>query len=442
MLTGLPNRARLIERLQGALAVLPSTGGNIAIYFIDIDYFKQVNDTFGHDGGDFLLNTIGQRLIAMTRIEDMVARFGGDEFVIVQTGLVDKAQAEVFAKRIVTILSAPLYFKELEISATSTIGVAIAPADGVTPERLLTSADLALYAGKTAGRNCVRFFTPDMDEAMQKRVALEKILRDTVAHEGLALQYQPVLEMSDRHLVGFEALVRLPAPDGTLIPPEAFIPLAEELQLIDKIGAWVLREACRTAMSWPEHLTVAVNLSPAQFASGSIEETVAKALKESGLKPQRLELEITETLLLANTEATMATLRKLKAMGVSIVMDDFGTGYSSLSYLWKFPFDKIKIDRSFMAAFEQSDDGVETVVKSIIALGREMKMRVTVEGVETARQVDFLYNAHADQVQGFYFGEPVPASEISADVLKDFRKSLVAGKPVDAKVHLVKSAKG
>jgi diguanylate cyclase (GGDEF)-like protein len=441
VLTGLPNRARLIERLQGALAVLPATGGNIAIYFIDIDYFKRVNDTLGHDGGDFLLNTIGQRLSAMTRIEDMVARFGGDEFVIVQTGVVDKAQAEVFAKRIVSILSAPMYFKELEICAASTIGVAIAPADGVTPERLLTRADLALYAGKTAGRNCVRFFTPEMDEAMHKRVALEKILRDTVAHEGLLLQYQPVIAMSDRHLVGYEALVRLPAPDGTLIAPTTFIPLAEELRLIDKIGAWVLREACTTAMSWPERLTVAVNLSPAQFASGSIVDTVAKALKESGLKPHRLELEITETLLLANTEATMATLRKLKAMGVSIVMDDFGTGYSSLSYLWKFPFDKIKIDRSFMAAFEQSDDGVETVVKSIIALGREMKMRVTVEGVETAHQVDFLYNAHADQVQGFYFGKPVPASEISADVLKDFRKSLVAGMPVDAKVHLVKSVK-
>jgi diguanylate cyclase (GGDEF)-like protein len=442
VLTGLPNRARLIERLQGALALLPSAGRYIALYFIDIDYFKQVNDAFGHDGGDFLLNTLGQRLSAMTRIEDMVARFGGDEFVVVQTGLVDKAQAEAFAKRIVSIVSVPIYFKELEISATSTIGVAVAPADGVTPERLLTSADLALYAGKAAGRNCVRFFAPDMDEAMQKRVALGKMLRNAVAHEGLVLQYQPVLEMSDRHLVGFEALVRLPAPDGTLIPPETFIPLAEELRLIDKIGAWVLREACCTAMSWPEHLTVAVNLSPAQFTYGSIEDIVAKALKESGLKPQRLELEITETLLLANTEQTMATLRKLKTMGVSIVMDDFGTGYSSLSYLWKFPFDKIKIDRSFMAALEQSDDGVETVVKSIIALGKEMKMRVTVEGVETKRQVDFLYNAHADQVQGFYFGEPVPASEISADVLKNFRKSLVVGNPVGANVHLVKSVKG
>jgi diguanylate cyclase (GGDEF)-like protein len=431
VLTGLPNRARLIERLQSALASLPSTGGKIAIYFIDIDNFKHVNDTFGHDGGDLLLDTVGQRLSAMTRIEDMVARFGGDELVVLQTGLADKALAEAFAKRIVSIVSAPMYLKEMEISATSTIGVAVAPDDGVTPERLLTSADLALYAGKKDGRNCIRFFEPEMDEAMQKRAALERNLRDAVAHDALLLQYQPVLEMSDRQLVGFEALVRLPAPDGT----EAFIPLAEELRLIDKVGEWVLREACRTAMSWPEHLTVAVNLSLGQFASGGIEETVSKALTEAGLEPSRLELEIAETLLLSNNEATMATLRRLKAMGVSITMDDFGTGYSALSYLWKFPFDRIKIDRSLMAAFEHSNDGVESVVKSIIALGREMKMRVTVEGVETARQVEFLYNANADQVQGFYFGEPIPASEISADILKDFRKSFAVSQPVGVKAQ-------
>jgi len=424
VLTGLPNRARLIKRLQGALAALPSIGGHVALYFIDVDHFKRVNDTYGHDGGDSLLNTIAQRLSATTRIEDMVARFGGDEFVIVQTGVLDKSEAEAFAKRIMSLLSGPLYFKEVEIFSTSTIGVAIAPRDGATADRLLTSADLALYAGKTAGRNCVRFFMSEMDESMRKRVELEKRLRDVVTHEGLVLQYQPVLEMNGRHLVGFEALVRLPAPDGTLIPPEAFLPLAEDLRLIDKIGDWVLREACCTAMSWPEHLSVAVNLSPAQFASGSIEEAVVNALRVSGLNPNRLELEITETLLLSNTDATMAILKKLKAIGVSIVMDDFGTGYSSLSYLWKFPFDKIKIDRSFMTAFEESDDGVETVLKSIIDLGREMKMRVTVEGVETERQVDFLYNAHADQVQGFYFGEPLPASELSADVLRDFRTSL------------------
>ena len=210
------------------------------------------------------------------------------------------------------------------------------------------------------------------------------------------------------------------------------------MRLIDKIGAWVLHEACRTATSWPDKLTVAVNLSPAQFASGEVESAVATALKSSGLEPHRLELEITETLLLSNTEVTIATLKKLKGMGVSIVMDDFGTGYSSLSYLWKFPFDKIKIDRSFMEGFEKSGRDVETVVKSIIALGREMKMRVTVEGVETSDQVDFLYDADADEVQGFYFGKPVPASEISADVLKNFQESLVGDDQFDAKLRLVK----
>jgi len=442
VLTGLPNRARLIERLDTALAVLPSTGGMIAVHFVDIDHFKQVNDTLGHDGGDFLLSSIGKRLNAVTRIEDMVARLGGDEFVVVQTGLTDKAQAEAFAQRIGSVLGVPMHFKEQEICPTFTIGVALAPVDGSTPERMLKCADLALYAGKTAGRDCIRFFAPEMDEALQKRLALEKIIRDAVAHDGFILNYQPVFEMNGKHLVGFEALARLPAPDGTIIQPATFIPVAEEIRLIDKLGAWVLREACRTATSWPEHLTVAVNLSPVQFESGSIKDAVTEALQSSGLKPHRLELEITETLLLGNTEATMATLKKLKDMGVSIVMDDFGTGYSSLSYLWKFPFDKIKIDRSFMEGFEKSGHDVETVVKTIIALGREMNMRVTVEGVETSDQVDFLYDADADQVQGFYFGKPVPASEISADVLKDFRKTVVAGEPLDVKLRVKASAKG
>jgi len=440
VLTGLPNRARLIERLDAVLAVLPSIGGMIAVHFIDIDHFKQVNDTLGHDGGDFLLGTIGERLSAMVRIEDMVARLGGDEFVVVQTGVADKQQAEAFAQRIAEALSVLFFYKEQEIRPSYTIGVALAPADGATPERLLKCADLALYSGKKAGRDCVRFFAPEMDEALQKRITLEKIIRDAVAHEGLVLHYQPVFEMANKHLVGFEALVRLPAPDGTLIPPDAFLPLAEEMRLIDKLGAWVLREACRTATSWPEHLTVAVNLSPAQFESGSIEYAVAEALQSSGLKPHRLELEITESLLLGNTEANMATLKKLKAMGVSIVMDDFGTGYSSLSYLWKFPFDKIKIDRSFMESFERSERDVETVVKSIIALGREMHMRVTVEGIETSDQVDFLQRADGDLVQGFYFGRPIPASEIGANILADFRKGLPATSPRDqATIKLVKS---
>ena len=429
-LTGLANRVRLVERMEGALAVLPSTGGLVALHFIDIDHFKQVNDTLGHDGGDFLLSTIGERLRAIVRIEDMVARLGGDEFVVVQTGVADKQQAEAFAIRIAQELSAPSYFKEQEVCASFTIGVALAPQDGVTAERLLKSADLALYEGKGAGRDCIRFFAPEMDEALQKRIKLEKTIRDAVAHDALVVHYQPVFEMTNKRLVGFEALVRLPTPDGTLIPPDDFLPFAEEMHLIDKIGSWVLREACRTAAAWPKELTVAINLSPAQFESETIVEVVTGTLMASGLDANRLELEITEVLLLDNSESTMKQLRELKDLGISIVMDDFGTGYSSLSYLWKFPFDKIKIDRSFMQDFDKSGRDVETVVKSIIALGRELRMAVTVEGVETSKQADFLTGADAEQVQGFYFGRPVPASELGAILLADFRNSLPTVSPL------------
>ena len=435
-LTGLANRGRLIERLERVLAVLPSVGGQIAVHFIDLDHFKEVNDSFGHDGGDFLLNTIGQRLSVLTRMEDLVARLGGDEFVVVQTAVSQNTEAEAFAQRIASMLQEPMYFKEQEIKTNVTIGVALAPSDGHTSERLLKSADLALYSGKATGRNCIRFFTPEMDEALRARLTLEKLLRDAVANNRFELHYQPMYEINGNKLIGFEALVRLPGPDGALIPPTTFIPIAEETRLIDRIGQWVLREACQTATTWPNDLTVAVNLSPAEFESGAIVDSVAAALKESGLNPHRLELEITETLLLGNSEKTMHDLQKLKAMGISIVMDDFGTGYSSLSYLWKFPFDKIKIDRSFMESFEKSGGNVETVVKSIIALGREMHMRVTVEGVETLDQVDFLNKADADQVQGFYFGRPVPAAEVSADIFADYRNS-AAMRMHPAKRHIV-----
>jgi EAL domain-containing protein (putative c-di-GMP-specific phosphodiesterase class I) len=299
-------------------------------------------------------------------------------------------------------------FNDHEIVTTVSIGVAVAPADGNTPGRLLKSADLALYKSKADGRNCIRFFLLEMDTELQGRIELEKIIRDAVAHNRFDLHYQPLFEMPDRRLIGFEALIRLPGQDGKLIPPMIFIPVAEEMRVIDKIGAWVLREACRTAATWPEHLTVAVNLSPAQFLAGSVSGIVAAALKEAGLAAPRLELEITETLLLGNTEVILAELQTLKAMGVAIVMDDFGTGYSSLSYLWRFPFDKIKIDRSFMLGFGGSGRDAETAVKTIIALGRELHMRVTVEGIETAEQAAFLDGADGDQAQGFYFGPTSP----------------------------------
>src|SRR5450755_2410063 len=397
-LTGVANRAQLIEKLENALAILPLRGGCLAVHFIDLDHFKVVNDSLGHDGGDFLLKTIAERLRAVTRAGDIVARLGGDEFVVVQTDINGKDQVEDFARRLASAVSAPMKLKEQEIVATVSVGVALAPADGTSPERLLKSADLALYKSKAEGRNCTCFFEPKMDAALQARLALEKILRDAVRNERFILHYQPLFEVSGQRLIGFEALIRLPAEDGTLIPPMTFIPVAEDLRLIGKIGAWVLREACKAAADWPEPLTVAVNLSPAQFEGGSVSAIVASALKATGLAPHRLELEITETLLLGNSKTIMKELQTLKAMGVAIVMDDFGTGYSSLSYLWRFPFDKIKIDRSFMQGFDASGRDAETVVKTIIALGRELNMRVTVEGVETAKQAAFLDGADADQV--------------------------------------------
>jgi diguanylate cyclase (GGDEF)-like protein len=422
-LTGLANRVQLIQSLEAALAILPLRGDGIAVHFLDLDRFKRVNDSLGHDGGDSLLKTVAERLRAVIRVEDVVARLGGDEFVLLQTGVAGKVQAEDFARRIISVVTAPMTLKDRPFLATVSVGVALAPADGTNPERLLKSADVALYKAKADGRNCIRFFAAEMDIELQARFELERVIRDAVLHDRFELHYQPLFEISDRRLIGFEALIRLPAEDGTLIPPLVFIPVAEDLQLIDKIGAWVLREACRTAATWPEHLTVAVNLSPAQFLAGSVGDIVAGALKEAGLAAHRLELEITETLLLGNSEAIMAELQLLKAMGVAIVMDDFGTGYSSLSYLWRFPFDKIKIDRSFMQGFEGSSRDAKTVVKTIIALGRELNMRVTVEGVETATQAAFLDQSDGDQAQGFFFGRPVPASEVSANILADFQKT-------------------
>jgi diguanylate cyclase (GGDEF)-like protein len=424
-LTALANRAHLIDQLDSALARLAPSNVGLAVHFIDIDRFKNINDTYGHDGGDFLLKAVAARLRSAARNSDVISRLGGDEFVVVQIDVLTHEEVEAFAQRIMASMVRPLTYKEHEIVTTVSVGVAMAPRDGTTSERLLKSADLALYQAKLDGRNRVCFFKPELDSQLKARLELERTIREAVANNGFELHYQPLFGVAGRDLIGFEALVRLRKDDGTLMLPVAFIPVAEEMRLIDKIGEWVLREACVTAAEWPSHLTVAVNLSPAQFATGSVSSTVAETLKATGLEPRRLELEITETLMLGETEAVIAELQALRALGVSIVMDDFGTGYSSLSYLWRFPFDKIKIDRSFMQAFDGSGRDAETVVKTIIALGRELHMRVTVEGVETAKQVDFLEDANGDEVQGFYFGKPMPASELGASILADFQRKTV-----------------
>ncbi|OYX79894.1 MAG: hypothetical protein B7Y77_01270, partial [Bradyrhizobium sp. 35-63-5] len=364
-LTDLANRTQLVDKLAKSLASL-KPGGGIALHFIDLDRFKSVNDTMGHDAGDFLLKTAAERLRAVIRDVDVVARLGGDEFVVVQMNVGDKAAAEQFAHRLAGAVAQPIELDGQTILCSISVGVAIAPADGNSPERLLKSADLALYRAKADGRNCVRFFQEEMDVEVQSRTALERMLRRGVDSDGFVLEYQPLYEVHERALIGFEALIRLRADDGSLIPPLEFIGMAEELRLIDRIGAWVLREACRAAAAWPADLTVAVNLSPAQFRNGDICEIVADALRMSGLAPHRLELEITENLLLGDAHSVLRQLNGLKTLGASIVMDDFGTGYSSLSYLWKFPFDKIKIDRSFMQGLDGPGRDARTVVKTII----------------------------------------------------------------------------
>jgi EAL domain-containing protein (putative c-di-GMP-specific phosphodiesterase class I) len=289
----------------------------------------------------------------------------------------------------------------------------------------MKSADLALYRAKAEGPNAVRLFSPDMEADLNERLRLERAIRDALVGDRFELHFQPVVRMPERRLVGFEALLRLKDEHGVPIPPAIFIPVAEQIGLIGAIGTWVLREACKTAAAWPARLTVAVNLSPAQFAGGDLYETVVAALADSGLAARRLELEITEGLLLTDTQAVMGELRKLKDFEVAIVMDDFGTGYSSLSYLWKFPFDKLKIDRAFMQALDAADhENAETIVRTIIDLGQSLGVTVTVEGVENDRQLHFVEAAGCDQIQGYFFGRPMPVTEIAACILGDLNGAL------------------
>ncbi|HYC24571.1 MAG TPA: GGDEF domain-containing phosphodiesterase, partial [Roseiarcus sp.] len=304
-------------------------------------------------------------------------------------------------------------------------GVAFAPAHGDSIAQLMKSADLAVYHSKAAGRNAVSIYSADMERELAERLRLERAIRDALALGAFELFYQPAVEMPGGRLVGFEALLRM--REESDVPPSIFIPLAEHIGLIDKIGEWVLREACRVAKNWPDDVKIAVNLSPAQFARAGLASRVAGILAETGLEAGRLELEITEGLLLSRSEEVMGELRRLKAEGVSIVMDDFGTGYSSLSYLWQFPFDKIKIDRAFMLGLDAEDPGnAEKIVRTIIDLGRSLNVTVTVEGVENERQLAFVREARCDQVQGFYFGRPMPAWDVGAYMAKNRLATMAA----------------
>jgi len=409
-LTGLPNRVRLNERLEHALT-RSKRGEIVATHVLDLDHFKHVNDTLGHPTGDKLLQTVADRLRALVRETDTVARMGGDEFAVVQVAIAQPADATTLAQRIIKVVSDPYDLDGHQVVIGASIGIAVGPGDGLSPDQIMRNADLALYRAKGDGRGRFCFFEPEMDAQMQARRAMECDLRKALGAGEFELYYQPVVDLASNAISGVEALIRWNHPEKGMVAPGKFIPLAEEIGLIVPIGEWAIQQACATAARWPRDLSVAVNLSPAQFRSPGLLPMIVGALDASGLAPERLELEITETILLQDSEATLSTLYQLRALGVRIAMDDFGTGYSSLSYLQSFPFDKIKIDRSFIRDIAQSA-GSLNIVRAVAALANGLGITATAEGVETEDQLATIRAEGCTEMQGFLFSRPLPLADI------------------------------
>lgn len=422
VLTGLLNRARFTEELDSLSR--REGAGDASVFYIDLERVQTINDLFGHHVGDAVIREVAAEIGRAAGEEALVARLGGDEFAVASFALRDKDGAAAFAQVLLDIAAKPRVVGADAVALAATVGVARAPSDGGDAQALMKSAHLALSHAKAASVGTFRFFDPSMDEQVRLRREIEERVRDAVDRDAFDLHFQPVYRTQGGRLVGFEALLRLPAGEGALISPALFVPVAEELGLISKIGAWVIRRACAVAACWPEDVSVAVNLSPAQFKDGEVSRVVRDALARSGLAPHRLELEITEGLLMIDTEAVLGELAALKALGVSIVMDDFGTGYSSLSYLWKFPFDKIKIDRAFMRAYEARDAQIATILEAIMSLSRSLRLRVTAEGVETEAQAVFLRRLDCDEVQGFLFGKPMPTTEVAGVLMREARRRI------------------
>src|SRR4051812_40516403 len=409
-LTDLPNRVLFRERLAEALSGV-SRGSKLAVLFLDLDRFKSVNDTLGHPMGDELLKVVAARLRRCVRDIDTVARVGGDEFAIIQTGIEEPLDTAVLARRIGEAVRAPYDLAGHAVVVDTSIGIAIAPGDGAEPDGLLKAADMALYGAKADGRGTYRFFEQAMDMRMKARRELELALREALAAGQFDLHYQPQVNVDDRRITGCEALLRWQHPTRGMIPPAEFIPVAEEIGLILPLGEWVLRKACIDAASWPNDIRIAVNLSAIQISNPNFISVVVSALAAAGLPARRLEIEITESVLLHNTEMTMATLHRLRELGVHISMDDFGTGYSSLSYLRKFPFDKIKIDRSFISGLP-GDNESAAIVRAVADLAKSLNMTVTAEGVETAQQLEYVRQLGCVEMQGYLFSPPRPLAHL------------------------------
>jgi diguanylate cyclase (GGDEF)-like protein len=411
-LTDLPNRLLFREELAKAIMRADRSGEPIAVLYLDLDHFKDVNDSLGHSFGDELLRAVAERLRGCLRATDTVARLGGDEFAIIQLATDQPQASATLAARICRAVKAPFQIGADQVVVDVSIGVSLAPKDGREPDELLKNADLALYGAKADGRGTYRFFEPEMDARMKLRRVIEVDLRKAVVNKEFELYYQPIFDLNSATICSYEALIRWHHPERGLVLPGEFIGICEEIGLIVPIGEWALRTACAQAASWPKDIKVAVNLSALQLTAEQADLVVVSALAESGIAASRLELEITEAVLLRDTKATIGTLRRIHGLGVHIVLDDFGTGYSSLSYLRSFPFDKIKIDRSFVKELQNSAES-QAIVTAIASLARSLGMASTAEGVETAEQLDLVRKLGCGEAQGYLFSVPRTASEMA-----------------------------
>ena len=416
-LTELPNRTLFHERLKRELSDA-APDRQLAVLYIDIDEFKSVNNSLGHMIGDQLLKAVAGSLAGCVRKTDFVARLGGDEFAIVQTGIDDINDVMMLVSRIFQAIRTPYQCLGHQVTTDASIGIALAPRDGSDTDHILKNADLAMYAAKTSGRRTYRFFEAEMEAEVRARRSLEVDLRQALVDGGFEVYYQPCLDLQTNAITGCEALVRWRHPQRGMISPAEFIPLAEDTGLINPLGEWVLNTACREAASWPGSIRLAVNVSPVQFRSGTLALKVMAALAESGLAASRLELEITEAVLIRDDEAALAVLHDIRAIGVRIALDDFGTGYSSLSYLQRFPFDKIKIDRCFIADLAEPE-GSSSIVRAVVTIAADRHMTTTAEGVETVQQRDLLRELGCAEMQGYLFSPPKPATEIRPMLLAD-----------------------
>src|SRR2546429_22348 len=410
-LTDLPNRTLFHERLKRELSDA-APDRQLAVLYIDIDEFKSVNDSLGHMIGDELLKSVATSLARCARKTDFVARLGGDEFAIVQTGIEDTDDVMMLVSRIFQAIRSPYQCLGHQVTTDASIGIALAPRDGSDIEQILKNADLAMYAAKAAGRRTYRFFEPDMEARVRARRELEMDLREAITDGGLEVYYQPCISLEDNKITGCEALLRWRHSERGMISPAEFIPIAEDTGLINQLGEWVLTTACAEAATWPEDIKLAVNVSPVQFKSGTFALKIVAALAASGLVANRLELEITEAVLIRDDEAALAILHQLRAIGVRIALDDFGTGYSSLSYLQRFPFDKIKIDRCFVNDIAEPD-GSSCIVQAIVNIAAARHMTTTAEGVETRQQQELLRALGCNEMQGDLFSPPKSAAEIN-----------------------------